>query len=96
MDALQQLLDSAVAALTYGVDRQGDVERMRALSKRMAQLKEVWPLTLACHLSKHVCSGRDLESFVLTLSQWFAEPQDLTLIKQLLRVAKSDSICAVL
>jgi hypothetical protein len=59
VEALQQLMDSAAAALAYGVDRQGDLERMQTLSRRLLQLRQVLaylgPLLL-CRLLMAPCS----------------------------------------
>ena len=43
MGAVQQLAESASAAMAFGLDRRGDQERLEALSKRLGQLQQVPP-----------------------------------------------------
>ena len=47
MTVLRRLADSALASVTYGLDRKGDQERVNALAKRLEQLQQVMSLEAA-------------------------------------------------
>ena len=55
MGAVQQLAESATAAMAFGLDRRGDQKRLEGLSKRLGQLQQVPLSPLQCWWHATMC-----------------------------------------